>query len=109
MPALDVSSRCFAGLGESPYRSFPACEGCAMNAIDQQRILAVRKSHELGLAWHAGTWQRADDWDPLWKADAVHALLVQRPDQREGCRQGSPEDAARDAIIDALAAYEETR
>ena len=57
-----------------------------MNDIDRQCILAVKKVHELGLAWHAGTWQRAHDGDLLWKADAMEAL-VGRADQLEGYRQ----------------------
>jgi len=78
-----------------------------MNDIDLQRILALKKVHELGLAWHAGTWQRAHDGDVLWKADAMK-VLVRRADQLEGYRQGSP-NAERDAIIDTLTACETTR
>jgi hypothetical protein len=80
-----------------------------MNDIDRQRVSAVKKLHELGLAWHAGAWQRPNDWDLLCKADALHALLVRRADQLEGCSEGSPEDAELAAIIDAVAAYEEKR
>jgi hypothetical protein len=83
--------------------------GFAMNDIDRQRISAVKKLHELGLAWHGDAWQRPNDWDLLSKTDAMHALLVQRADHLEGSSEGSPGRAELDAIIEAVAAYEERR
>ena len=42
-------------------------------------------------------------------ADAMHALLVKRADELEGCTEGSPEEAELAAIADAIEAYEELR
>ena len=46
---------------------------------------------------------------PVAAADRLHALLVQRADQLDGCTEGSPEEAEYEAIVDALVAYEEQR
>jgi hypothetical protein len=43
------------------------------------------------------------------EADAMHALLVLRADQIEGCTEGSPEEVEFKAIADALEAYEAKR
>jgi hypothetical protein len=80
-----------------------------MGEIDGQRISAVRKLHELGLAWHAGAWRNSDEADSLREADAMHALLVQRADALEGCSEGSPEETELSSIIDVVEAYEEKR
>jgi hypothetical protein len=104
-----VSPR-FAGLAESPYRSLSTrAIGFSMNVIDRQRILAMQKLCELDLAWHADAWQTPNALDLLCKADAMHALLVRRTDQLEGCSDGSLEDAELTTIIWAVAAYEEKR
>ena len=42
-------------------------------------------------------------------SDAMHALLVKRADELEGCIDGSPEEAEFASIADALEAYEELR
>jgi hypothetical protein len=41
------------------------------------------------------------------EADAMHALLVRRADDLEGCSTGSPEQAELASIVDAIEAYEE--
>jgi hypothetical protein len=78
-----------------------------MGEIDRQRISAVKKLHEFGLAWHAGTWRKAGSTELTAEADAMHALLVQRADNLEGCASGSPEQAELASIVDAIEAYEE--
>lgn len=80
-----------------------------MGEIDRQRISAVKKLQELGLAWHAATWLNAAEAQLLLEADATHALLVRRADELEGCIEGSAEEAEFESIINAIEAYEEKR
>ena len=80
-----------------------------MAEIDRQRISAVKRLHERGLAWHAGTWRKAGSTELIAEADAMHALLVRRADDLEGCSEGSPEQAELASIVDAIGAYEEKR
>jgi len=80
-----------------------------MGEIDRQRILAVQKVQELGLAWHADGWRKSTDAELLPEADAMHALLVRRADELEGYIEGSPEEAELTSIVDALETYEEKR
>jgi hypothetical protein len=77
-----------------------------MGEIDRQRILAVQKVQELGLAWHADGWRKSTDAELLPEADAMPALLVRRADELEGYIEGSPEETS---IVDALEAHEEKR
>jgi hypothetical protein len=68
-----------------------------MNAVDRQSA-PVRKMPSPGPVAH---FTRV--------ADAMHALLVKRADEIEGCTEGSPEEAELAAITDAIAAYEDLR
>jgi hypothetical protein len=68
--------------------------GSAMNAIDRQSS-AVRTP---GPVAHF-----------VRVADGMHALLVKRADDLEGCSEGSPEEAELAAISDAIEAYEDLR
>jgi hypothetical protein len=43
------------------------------------------------------------------EADAMHALLVRRADNLEGCANGSPDQAELASIVYAIEAYEEKR
>jgi len=78
-----------------------------MGEIDRQGISAVKKLHELGLAWHGGTWRTVGGGDLIAEADAMHAMLVRRADDLEGCSNGSPEQAVLASIVYAIEAYEE--
>jgi hypothetical protein len=80
-----------------------------MGEIDQKRISAVKTVQELGLAWHDGAWRNVPSNNLVAEGDALHALLVRRADELEGCIEGSPEEAELAAIVEALAAYEEKR
>jgi hypothetical protein len=80
-----------------------------MGEIDRQRISAVKKLHELGLAWHEGTWRKTGGTELIAEADAMHALLVRRADNLEGCANGSPDQAELASIVYAIEAYEEKR
>ena len=80
-----------------------------MGEIDRQRISAVEKLQELGLAWHGGTWQKTAEAQLLPEVDALHALLVGRADELEGCIEGSAVEAELASIINAIEAYEEKR
>jgi hypothetical protein len=42
-------------------------------------------------------------------ADAMHALLVKRADELDGCTEGLPEEAELASIVDAIEAYEQKR
>jgi hypothetical protein len=81
-----------------------------MSNIDKQRIAAVRLLESMGYVFH-------DYWiapaetpaSATVTADAMHALLVLRADQLDGCAEGSPEEAEFKAIAQALEAYEARR
>jgi hypothetical protein len=62
-----------------------------MNAVDRP-------------AWAAGPVARFTA-----AADAMHALLVKRADELEGCIEGSAEEVEFASIADALVAYEQIR
>ena len=68
-----------------------------MNTIDRQSS-AVRKMPSPGPVAH---FTRV--------ADTMHALLVKRADEIQGCAEGSPEEAELAAITDAIEAYEDLR
>jgi hypothetical protein len=80
-----------------------------MGEIDRQRVSAVKKLQELGMAWYGGAWQEPNYKEFLAEADAMHALLVKRADDLEGSADGSPEDAELASIIDVVEAYEAKR
>jgi hypothetical protein len=42
-------------------------------------------------------------------ADAMHALVVRRADELDGCNEGSPEEVAYFQLVEAIEAYEAKR
>ena len=80
-----------------------------MSHIDRQRISAVKKLEELGLAWHEGAWQPVAHDNLVAEADAMHAQLVERADELVGCLEGSPEEAELAEIANVREAYEAKR
>ena len=77
--------------------------------IDRRMQAAVRKIREL--AYTHDEEQSANSAELVAQltkaADVMHALLVKRSDELEGCIEGSPEEAEFASIADALEAYEE--
>jgi hypothetical protein len=82
-----------------------------MSTIDKQRIAAVRKLEQLGYTFAAGDWMHPtyDTPPALEISDALHALLVKRADDLEGCTEGSDEGRELAALTDAIVAYEVVR
>jgi len=80
-----------------------------MSEIDRQRISAVKTLQHLGLSWHNGAWHPVSDDDLLAEADAMHAQLVKRADELDGCLEDSPEEAELAEIANVLEAYEAKR
>jgi hypothetical protein len=84
-----------------------------MSNIDKQRVAAVRKLEQLGYIFAAGDWHApAGMTAPAptsAQADAMHAVLVQRADELEGCPEGSEKECEFATITDAVEAYEAAR
>jgi len=79
--------------------------------IDKQRIAAVRKLEQLGFTFAGDDWMHPTNNAASAPAitDALHALLVKRADDLEGCTEGSHEERELTAITDAIEAYEAVR
>jgi hypothetical protein len=84
-----------------------------MSTIDKQRIAAVRKLEELGYTFAGDDWIHSAANDAAAIApnitDELHAMLVKRADDLEGCHMGSDEDRELAAIERAIGAYEAVR
>ena len=80
-----------------------------MSTIDRQRIAAVKALEAMGYRFRDDTWFAADATGGSPEADAMHALLVQRADQLEGCIEGSAEEREYSSIVSAIVTYEEKR
>lgn len=79
-----------------------------MGEIDRQRIQAVA-CRSWGLVWHADAWRKATELEVLPEADAMHALLVARADELDGCIEGSPEESEYIKLVEVIEAYEAKR
>jgi hypothetical protein len=82
-----------------------------MSTVDKQRIAAVRELEQLGYPCAAGGWMHLSNGMSPASAitDALHALLVKRSDDLEGCTEGSDEEHELAAITDAIEAYQAVR
>jgi hypothetical protein len=78
-------------------------------SIDRQRIAAVKTLEAMGYTLGGDKWFGPDATGGSLEADALHALLVQRADQLEGCIEGSVEEQEYSAIVSAIDAYERKR
>ena len=77
-----------------------------MSTIDRQRIAAVKALEAMGYTFGGDKWFGPDATDGSLEADAMHALLVHRADQLEGCTEGSPEKQEFSSIVSAIDASE---
>jgi hypothetical protein len=83
-----------------------------MSTVDKQRVAAVRKLEQLGYTFAGDDWMR-----PAYDAaaitptitDELHARLVKRADDLDGCPAGSDEERELAAIERAISAYEAVR
>jgi hypothetical protein len=80
-----------------------------MSTIDKQRIAAVRKLDQLGYTFAGDDWMHpANDAAVIAPTitDELHAMLVRRADDLEGCPAGPDEERELAAIDPAIGAYE---
>jgi hypothetical protein len=83
-----------------------------MSTIDKQRIAAVRKLERIGYAFAGDDWMHPDNEAVAITptiTDELHAMLVKRADDLEGCDPGSDEQCELAAIERAIGAYEAVR
>ena len=79
-----------------------------MSNIDKQRIAAVRKLEAMGYVFHEHDWT-GPAIPATFEADAMHALLVLRADDLEGCPENSEETREFAMIAEVREAYETVR
>ena len=82
-----------------------------MSTIDKQRIAAVRKLEQLGYTFAGDDWMHPANaaTAPPTITDELHAMLMKRADDLEGCAPGSDEERELSAIERAIGAYEAVR
>jgi len=77
----------------------------SMSAIDKQRIAAIRKLEQLGYTFAGDDWMHAaNDAAAITPTitDELHAMLLKRVDDLEGCAPGSDEERELAAIERAI-------
>jgi hypothetical protein len=83
-----------------------------MSTIDKQRIAAVRKLEQLDYTFAGDDWIHSANGAAAIAptiTDELHAMLVKRADDLEGCAVGSDEERGLAAIERAIGAYESVR
>jgi len=83
-----------------------------MSTVDKQRIAAVTKLEQLGYTFAGDDWMHpANDAAAIAPTitDELHAMLVKRADDLQGCPAGSHEEQELAAIERAISAYEAVR
>ena len=80
-----------------------------MSTIDRQRIAAVKALEAMGYTFRGDKWLGPYATGGSPEADAMHALLVHRADQLEGCIEGSAEEQEYSSIVSAIVTYEQRR
>ena len=76
-----------------------------MSTIDKRRIAAIRKLEQLGYTFAGDDWiHSANDAAAIAPTitDELHAMLVKRADDLEGCPAGSDEERELSAIERAI-------
>jgi len=80
-----------------------------MSIIDKQRISAIRKLEQLGYTFAGDDWIHDAAAIAPTITDELHAMLVKRADDLDGCPAGSEEERELAAIERAIGAYESVR
>jgi hypothetical protein len=83
-----------------------------MSTVDKQRISAVRKLEQLGYTFAGDDWMHPANHTAAITptiTDELHAMLMKRADDLEGCPTGSDEERELGAIERAIGAYEAVR
>jgi hypothetical protein len=77
----------------------------------RQAAATAKTMKELGYTCDRGVWTSSPEAVAhlAGVADAMHALLVHRADELDGCTVGSPEEAEYVALVEAIEAYETKR
>jgi hypothetical protein len=81
-----------------------------MGATSRQ-ARTVKTMKELGYTCDKGIWTSSPEAVAHLAnvADMMHAILVARADELDGCTEGSPEEAEYIKLVEAIEAYEERR
>src|SRR5262245_45829613 len=82
-----------------------------MSATSRQAKSTVKTMKELGYTCDNGVWTSSPEAVAHLArvADKMHALLVERADELDGCTEGSSEETEYTKLIEAIDAYEEQR
>ena len=83
-----------------------------MSTVDKQRIAAVTKLEQLGYTFAGDDWMHpGNDAAAIAPTitDELHAMLVKRADDLQGCLAGSDKERELAAIERAISAYEAVR
>ena len=81
-----------------------------MGASNRQTATA-KTMKELGYTCDKGVWTSSPEAVAHLAsvADKMHAVLVVRADELDGCTEGSPEEAEYTKLVEAIEAYEQER
>jgi hypothetical protein len=82
-----------------------------MGASNRQATSTAKTMKELGYTCDKGVWTSSPEAVAhlAGVADAMHALLVRRADEFDGCTEGSPEEAEYRSLVETIEAYEAKR
>jgi hypothetical protein len=81
-----------------------------MSATSRQAT-TVKTMKELGYTFDKGIWTSSPEAVAHLAnvADKMHAILVSRADDLDGCTEGSPEEAEYIKLVEAIERYEQER
>jgi len=77
----------------------------------RQAMVTAKTMKELGYTCDKGIWTSSPEAVAHLAnvADKMHALLVARADELDGCTEGSPEEAEYIKVVEAIEVYEAER